>query len=54
MDGGLKLSLHLGVVRHARNVKKNRLLVVDKMSIKAVIWYRKTRFDDLPGSEPGI
>ncbi len=49
--GGLKLPLHLGVVRYVGNAKKNSLLIIDKSSVKAVIWCGKPKFDDLPGSE---
>jgi hypothetical protein len=48
--GRLKLSLRLGVVRYVGNVKKNTLLIIDKSSIKAVIWSGKPKFDDLPDS----
>ena len=54
MGGGLKLPLHLGVVRHARNAKNDCLLAIDKSSIKAIIWYVEARFDGLLGSDLGI
>jgi len=37
VDGGAKLSLFLGVVGYVENVKKNRLLMADKLGVKAVI-----------------